>query len=72
VTQRPQCRRCSTSCPAWMVLGSSEDGCIHCELSSPLFRFVNNVEFLLNTDESVIHFRSASRVGHYDFGLNRR
>lgn len=51
---------------------SSEDGYIHCEFSTTLFRFVDDVEFLLDADESVIHFRSASRAGHSDFGLNRR
>ena len=51
---------------------STEDGYIHCEFSTSLFRFVDDVEFLLDSDESVIHFRSASRVGHYDFDLNRR
>ena len=51
---------------------TSEDKYIHCELSTPLFRFVDDVEFLLDADESVIHFRSASRIGHSDFGQNRR
>lgn len=51
---------------------SSDDEYIHCEFSTPLFRFVDDVEFLLDTDESVIHFRSASRIGHSDFGQNRQ
>ena len=51
---------------------SSRDGYIYCEFSTSLFRFVDDVEFLLDADQSVIHFRSASRVGHYDFNLNRR
>ena len=51
---------------------SSDDEYIHCEFTTSLFRFVDDVEFLLKPDESLIHFRSASRVGHSDFGLNRR
>lgn len=51
---------------------SSEDGYIHCEFTTSLFRFVDDVEFLLDADKAVIHFRSASRVGHYDFDQNRR
>ncbi len=53
-------------------LVSSEDEYIHFEFSTPLFRFVDDVEFLLDADDSVIHFRSASRVGHSDFDKNRQ
>jgi uncharacterized protein (DUF1499 family) len=48
------------------------DGYIHAEFSSALFRFVDDVEFYINTQESIIHFRSASRVGYSDFGVNRK
>jgi uncharacterized protein (DUF1499 family) len=30
------------------------------------------VQLLLDRDQGVIHFRSASRVGHSDLGTNRR
>jgi uncharacterized protein (DUF1499 family) len=33
---------------------------------------VDDVEFLFSADQSVIDVRSASRVGYYDFGMNRR
>ena len=39
---------------------------------SALFGFVDDVEFLFDHSEPLIHVRSASRVGHYDFGANRR
>ncbi|MFP3874689.1 MAG: DUF1499 domain-containing protein [Thiohalophilus sp.] len=39
---------------------------------TPLLRFVDDVEFRLNTDQAVIHVRSASRVGHSDLGANRQ
>ena len=51
---------------------SSDTGYIHCEFSTPLFGFIDDVEFLFDAEDSVIHFRSASRAGYYDFGLNRR
>lgn len=34
--------------------------------------FVDDVEFLFDRDNSVIHIRSASRTGYWDFGVNRR
>ena len=49
-----------------------EDSYLHAEFRSALFRFVDDVEFLFDPEEQVIHFRSASRVGHSDFGVNRR
>ena len=39
--------------------------------TSKLFGFVDDVEFLLAPEESVIHFRSASRLGYWDLGTNR-
>ncbi len=49
-----------------------EPNYLHVEFRSALFRFVDDVEFLIDPDEQVIHFRSASRVGYSDFGMNRR
>ena len=45
---------------------------IHAEFRSALWRFVDDVEFFLDETARVVHFRSASRVGTYDFGVNRR
>jgi uncharacterized protein (DUF1499 family) len=45
---------------------------LHAECTSLVFRFVDDVEFLLDRERKVIHFRSASRVGHSDLGVNRR
>ncbi|MEZ5325288.1 MAG: DUF1499 domain-containing protein [Verrucomicrobiales bacterium] len=39
---------------------------------SSIFRFVDDVEFRLSAEESVIHVRSASRAGHSDLGANRK
>lgn len=48
------------------------DSYIHAEFRTSLWRFVDDVEFFLDDTARVVHFRSASRVGYYDFGLNRR
>ncbi|MGB5260704.1 MAG: DUF1499 domain-containing protein [Gammaproteobacteria bacterium] len=49
-----------------------EGGYLHAEARSFLFRFVDDVEFMLDTDNRVIHVRSASRSGYSDLGVNRR
>jgi uncharacterized protein (DUF1499 family) len=49
-----------------------EDNYLHVEFQTAFFRFVDDVEFLIDTEEQVIHFRSASRVGYSDMGVNRR
>jgi uncharacterized protein (DUF1499 family) len=37
---------------------------------TPIFRFVDDFEARVDTVQSCIHLRSASRVGDYDFGTN--
>jgi uncharacterized protein (DUF1499 family) len=51
---------------------TAADGYLHAECRSRLFRFIDDVEFLLDREGQVIHFRSASRAGHSDLGVNRR
>lgn len=41
-------------------------------VSSWIFGFVDEVEFLLDDKQKIIHVRSAARKGSYDFGVNRR
>ncbi len=45
---------------------------IHAVFSSRLFRFKDDVEFLLADDKKSIMFRSASRLGYSDLGANRK
>jgi uncharacterized protein (DUF1499 family) len=45
---------------------------LHVEFRSALFRFADDVEFILEDSARLIHFRSASRTGYYDFGVNRK
>jgi len=51
---------------------SASDQYLHAEFTSALFRFVDDVEFLIDPGAKQIHFRSASRVGYSDLGANRR
>ena len=51
---------------------TTEGNYLHAEFRSALFRFVDDVEFLIDPESQLVHFRSASRVGHSDLGVNRR
>ena len=42
------------------------------ECRSAFFHFVDDVELLFDDGAKKIHFRSASRVGRKDFGVNRK
>ncbi len=48
------------------------DNYVRAEFKSAIFKFVDDVELLVNPDKNEIKFRSASRTGYYDFGVNRR
>ena len=45
---------------------------LHAECKSAIFRFVDDLELNLQPADQEIAVRSASRVGHSDFGVNRR
>ncbi len=49
-----------------------DDFYLHYEVTSLLFRFVDDVEFLFDDPTRTIRFRSASRTGYGDLGVNRR
>jgi uncharacterized protein (DUF1499 family) len=51
---------------------NEHDNYLHVEFTSALFRFVDDVEFLIDEPAGKIEFRSASRVGRGDLGANRR
>ena len=53
-------------------LVAENNGYLHYEFTSLIFRFVDDVEFFVDDNSKRIHFRSASRVGHSDLGANRR
>ncbi len=39
---------------------------------SSFWGFLDDVELLINEEEGLIHFRSAARLGYFDFGVNRK
>lgn len=48
------------------------DDYVHAVCRSAVFKFADDVEFLFDDEQGVIHFRSAARSGYYDFGVNRK
>jgi len=44
---------------------------LHAEFATPLFGYVDDVEFLVDVKAKKIHLRSASRLGYSDLGANR-
>lgn len=51
---------------------SNAGGVIRAEFTTRFLRFVDDAVFVVDEPAKVIRFRSASRVGHSDFGVNRR
>ena len=51
---------------------SQNSSYIHAEFRTRLLRFVDDVEFRLESETNEIAVRSASRVGYSDLGTNRR
>jgi uncharacterized protein (DUF1499 family) len=48
-----------------------QPGYLRAEATSRLFRFIDDVEIVVDTANRVYRFRSASRVGKGDMGVNR-
>ena len=48
-----------------------DESYLHYEFTSLLMRFVDDVEFLFDDETKTLHFRSASRTGYGDLGVNR-
>lgn len=53
-------------------LKSETGNTLHYTFESRIFGFVDDVEFLIDTAKKHIHFRSASRTGYSDLGVNRK
>jgi uncharacterized protein (DUF1499 family) len=47
------------------------DDYLYAQFTTPLMRFVDDVEFWFDPAANVVQVRSASRVGRRDFGVNR-
>ena len=59
-----------TALPRTKIVTRTDDY-LHAEVTSRLFRFVDDVEIYVDAEAGQIHFRSASRTGHSDLGVNR-
>jgi len=55
-----------------MQLVEEDETYLHFEATSLLLRFIDDVEFLFDDDTKTVHFRSASRTGYGDLGVNRK
>ena len=45
---------------------------LHFTFKSAVFGFIDDVEFYFDESRKLIHFRSASRTGYSDLGVNRK
>jgi uncharacterized protein (DUF1499 family) len=48
------------------------EGYIWAVFKTTVFRFIDDMEFRIDPIHRVVHLRSASRIGYYDFGVNQR
>lgn len=53
-------------------LVDEDESYLHYEFTTLLLRFVDDVEFLFDETTKTVHFRSASRTGYSDLGVNRK
>lgn len=52
-------------------LVEEEANYLHYTVKSRVFGFIDDLEIYLPEEQQTVHLRSASRVGYYDFGVNR-
>ncbi|MDT7043203.1 DUF1499 domain-containing protein [Candidatus Nitronereus thalassa] len=45
---------------------------LRAESTSLIFRFTDDLDFVIDAEQQLIHVRSASRVGYSDLGANRK
>ncbi|MFW6293730.1 MAG: DUF1499 domain-containing protein [Spirochaetota bacterium] len=64
-------RRIVESFPRTRIV-TVDDEYLHATFASRIFRFVDDVEFLVDRTAGLVHVRSASRLGHGDLGVNRK
>ena len=48
-----------------------ESNYIHATFTTPIMKFRDDVEIYLDDNLQLVHYRSQSRCGYYDFGVNR-
>ena len=50
----------------------NKESYIHTEFKSKMMKYVDDVEFFFDDTQKLIHFRSASRKGYHDMGVNKK
>lgn len=63
-------QRIIAAMPGAKIVLQTEDY-LHAEFTSPVMRYVDDVELQFPRREKLVHLRSSSRVGRYDFDANR-
>ena len=59
------------SLPRTKIITETDDY-LHAECSSAFFGFVDDLELHLRPSQNLVAVRSAARLGHSDFGVNRK
>lgn len=59
-----------TAMPRAQII-TDRPGYLHAEFRTPTIGYIDDVEFLLDAEQGLIHFRSAARLGYGDAGVNR-
>ncbi|WP_333877749.1 DUF1499 domain-containing protein [Methylobacter sp.] len=54
------------------VITNETGDTLHAQATSLVFRFVDDIDTILDAEAKLIQIRSASRVGYSDFGVNRK
>lgn len=54
------------------VITRDTENALHATATSLIFRFVDDIDVIMDSDAKLIHIRSASRTGYSDFGVNRK
>lgn len=54
------------------IIQSETKEYIAASFSSNLFGYIDDLEIRIDTEQHLIHLRSASRVGHSDMGVNKQ
>ncbi len=56
--------------PGWQIV-SKENDYLHVTATTTFMRYVDDVELYFDEGSNQLHFRSASRIGYSDLGVNR-
>lgn len=58
--------------PGVKIVQDKGDGYLYAQCTTPLMKFVDDLELWFDPVNQVVQVRSASRVGRKDFGVNRQ